>query len=44
MKQFSDALEILTNEYGFSTSEEIMEMKKDLNMKLEEQNDMIESN
>ena len=44
MKQYSEALEILANEFSFSTSDEIMDMKKDLNGKLEEQNDMIESN
>ena len=43
MKQFSEALEILTEEFSFSDSEEIIEMKKDINKKLEEQNEMTES-
>jgi len=43
MKQYSEALNILANEFIFSKSSEILEIKKDLNKKLEEQNEMIES-
>ena len=43
MKQFSEALEILTNQFSFSTSAEIIEMKINFNQKLEEQNEMIKS-
>lgn len=43
MKQYDCALELLTSKFSFSTSLDIMEMKKDLNEKLEEQNLMIES-
>jgi hypothetical protein len=44
MKQYHEALELLTNKFSFSSSSEIIEMKKNLNQKLEEQNEMIESN
>jgi hypothetical protein len=43
MKQYNEALEILSNQFSFSKSSEILEMKKDLNKKLEEQNELIES-
>jgi hypothetical protein len=44
MKQYPEALEILNEKFSFSTESEILEIKKDLNQKLEEQNTMIESN
>lgn len=43
MKQYSEALEILNEKYSFSTSLDIMDLKKDLNLKLEEQNEMMKS-
>ena len=41
MKQYSEALEILSEEFICSTSEEILDIKKELNKLLEEQNEMI---
>ena len=43
MQQFSEALELLSNQFSFSSSPEILELKKLLNGKLEEQNSLIES-
>ena len=43
MQQFSEALDILSNQFSFSSSIEVMDKKKCLNAKLEEQNNLIES-
>lgn len=43
MQQYSEALELLSNQFTLSTSQEVLEMKKSLNAKLEEQNNLIES-
>lgn len=43
MQQYSEALDLLSNQFSFSSSQEVIEMKKSQNTKLEEQNNLIES-
>ena len=43
MQQYSEALDLLSNQFSFSISPEVIELKKLLNDKLEEQNNLIES-
>jgi len=43
MHQYSEALDLLTNQFTLSSSPEVIELKKTLNIKLEEQNHLIES-
>ena len=43
MQQYSEALDLLSNQFTFSSSQEVIDLKKSLNAKLEEQNNLIES-
>jgi len=43
MQQYNEALDLISNQFTFSSSQEVIDMKKSLNVKLEEQNNLIES-
>lgn len=43
MQQYKEGLELLSEQFSFSKDSEIIEMKKSLNSKLEQQNNLIES-
>ncbi len=43
MQQYNEALDLLSSQFPFSSAQEVIEMKKLLNNKLEEQNILIES-
>ena len=43
MQQYTEALNILSEKFSFAADNEIIQMKKTLNTKLEEQNLLIES-
>lgn len=43
MQQYNEALNILSEKFSFASDNEIIQMKKTLNTKLEEQNLLIES-